>query len=186
MELHILKRKAEKKSEANRLRREGQIPAVIYHRSKEAETVSVSNDDFSAILRAVKQGHLPTTVFTLISEDKKSRKAILKDIQYNPTNYQVIHLDFEELMENVPVNVKVPVECIGIVDSIGIKLGGVLRQVIRHVRVNCLPKDIPNNFQLDVKEMEMADCKKVKDLNIPNNVRPLVNMNEVVAVIVKR
>lgn len=186
MELHIFKRKAEKKSEANKLRREGLIPAVIYHRSKPAETVSVSSVDFNAILRSIKQGRLPTTIFILKDEKKHERKAILKDIQYNPINYQVIHLDFEELMEKVPVNVKVPVECIGIVDSIGIKLGGVLRQVIRHVRINCLPENIPDHFQLDIKEMEIADCKKVKDLNIPNTVRPLVNLNEVVVVIAKR
>ena len=167
MQLETKKRSAERKSEAKRLRLDGEIPAVIYHHSKQAESVSISRDTFTSLLRQITPGRLPTTIFTLKDSENATRKAILKDIQYNPTNYNVIHLDFEELIENVPVNVKVPVECVGVVDSAGIKLGGVLRQVIRHVRVNCLPKDIPDYFQLDIKDMSISDKKRVKDLNIP-------------------
>lgn len=185
MDLKFKKRSAERKCEASRLRKDGQIPAVIYIRNKDGETISVERDVFTALLRTVQQGRLPTTIFTL-SDGHSKRKAILKDIQYNPINYEVIHLDFEELLDDVPVNVKVPVEFVGVADSPGIKLGGVLRHVIRHVRVNCLPKDIPNHFQVDVRDMAITDVKKVKDLNIPNTVRPLINLNEVIMVIAKR
>ncbi len=111
---------------------------------------------------------------------------ILKDIQYDPTNYSIIHLDFEELLDDVPVNVKVPIECTGVVDCTGVKLGGILRQVIRHLRVRCLPKDMPSFFQVDVKAMGIMDVKRLADLNIPQTVRPLADMNEVAVVIAKR
>ena len=185
MELHYKARSSERKCEANRLRKDGKIPAVIYNRNEPGETISIERDAFTSILRTIKQGRLPTTVFTLMGESSK-RRAILKDIQYNPVNYEVIHLDFEELVEDRPINVKVPVEFTGIADSAGLKLGGVLRQVIRHVRINCLPKDIPDHFQVDVRDMVMADVKRIKDLDIPKTVRPLVNMNEVIVVIAKR
>ncbi len=71
---------------------------------------------------------MPTTVFTL-SDGKKERRAIIKDIQYHLTTYHVSHIDFEELVDNVPVSVKVPVNCIGVADCMGIKFGGFLRQV---------------------------------------------------------
>lgn len=186
MKIHVIERKADKKSNVKNLRRSGQIPAVIYHRSKEAETVSLDSAEFSAHLRNVMPGRLSTTVFTLSGKNGTTRKAILKDIQYNPINYNVIHLDFEELIENLPVNVKVPIECTGIADCAGIKLGGFLRQVIRFVRVSCLPKDIPTNFEINVKDMSMYESKRVKDLVIPNTARPLAKMNEVVVVIAKR
>lgn len=185
MDLKFTKRAAERKCEANRLRKDGKIPAIVYIRNQPGETISVERDAFTSLLRNVKQGRLPTTIFTL-SDGTTKRKAILKDIQYNPVNYEVIHLDFEELVDGTPVNVKIPVEFTGIADSAGLKLGGVLRQVIRHVRVNCLPKDIPDHFQVDVRDMSITDVKKVKDLNIPQTVRPLVNLNEVIVVIAKR
>lgn len=186
MKLQTTARSANKKSEVNRLRREGFIPAVLYVKGKEGEVFAIKNDEFKSYLRTIKSGHLPTTVFSLVDEKGKTRKAIIKDIQYNITNYEVIHLDFEELLDDEKVNVKVPIECVGMVDCVGIKLGGVLRQVIRHVRVRCLPKDMPTYFELDIKELGIKQSKRLSDLAIPANVRPLAALNEVVAVIVKR
>lgn len=186
MKLQILKRSAESKSEAKKLRREGLIPAVIYLHGKAGENAAVNNAEFKALLRQIQPGRLSTQVFTLVGDDGKDRKAILKEIQYHVTTYDVIHLDFEELHDNIQVNVKVPIECVGMADCIGIKLGGVLRQVIRYLRVRCLPKDIPGTFVLDVKDMAERDSRRLSDLTIPNTVRPLANLNEVVAVIVKR
>lgn len=186
MELKFLKRQAERKSQAKTLRREGKIPAVIYHRSKEAEAVSVDTKEFTVLLRESLPGRLSTTAFSLVDDKGHKRTAILKDIQYNPVTYDVIHLDFEELIHDVTVNVKVPIECVGVADCAGIKLGGFLRQVKRHIRVNCLPKDIPTHFQIDVAAMNMYDSRRMKDLDLPKTLRPLDNLNEVVVVIAKR
>lgn len=186
MKLQTVSRAANKKNEVSRLRREGFIPAVLYVKGKEGETLAVKSNEFGSYLRQVRSGHLPTTVFTLVDQKGHERRAIIKDIQYNVTNYDVIHLDFEELVKDHKVSVKVPIECIGTVDCVGIKLGGVLRQVIRHVRVSCLPKDLPQFFELDVRELGIKQSKRLSDLSIPESVRPLGNLNEVVAVIVKR
>lgn len=185
MKLTVQKREAEKKSQAKSLRREGLIPAIIYVRNQAAETICLNAIEWSSLMRKVQSGRLSTTRFTLVMEGKE-RKVILKDIQYNPVTYEVIHLDFEQLLDQVPVNIKIPVECTGVVDCVGIKLGGFLRQVVRSIRVSCLPKDIPDFFPLNVKDMGIFDCKKVKDLNIPPALKPLVNLNEVVVVIAKR
>lgn len=186
MKLNTVPRGAHKKSEVAKLRREGYIPAVLYVKGKEGETLAINSSDYSAHLRHVKSGHLPTTVFTLVDGKGKERRAIIKDIQYDITSYNVKHLDFEELVNDQKINVKVPIECVGMADCAGIKLGGVLRQVIRHVRVRCLPKDIPTFFELDVRELGLRQTKRLEDLKIPSKVTPLVPLREVVAVIVKR
>lgn len=186
MKLQVSKRAADKKSESKALRRAGSIPAIIYGQGKAGEAIIISANEFSTLLRKVESGRLCTTVFELHEPKMTTRRAILKDIQYDPTNYSIVHLDFEELLEDVPVNVKIPIECTGIVDCTGVKLGGVLRQVIRYLRVRCLPKDMPSFFQIDVKSMGIMDVKRLADLNIPQTVRPLADMNEVAVVIAKR
>lgn len=186
MKLQTIKRTRDSKSEVKKLRREGFIPAVLYAKGQSGETVAVKANEFQSYLRHVKSGHLPTTVFTLVDDQGKERRVVIKDIQYQITTYAVTHLDFEELLADQKINVNIPIECIGMVDCIGIKLGGVLRQVIRHVRVRCLPKDIPTYFELDIRELGLKQTKRLRDLEIPKTVRPLVDMNEVVAVIVKR
>ncbi len=186
MKLTVSKRNSAKKSEAKKLRREGDIPAVIYSGGKEGEIITVKGNEFQKHLSHIKRGHLPTTVFTLVDGEGTERKAIIKDIQYHVTTYNIMHLDFEELHDDVLVNVKVPIEFLGAAECIGVKLGGVLRQVIRHLRVRCLPKNIPEGFGLDVRTLNMKDTIRLHDIDIPEGVRPMANMDEVVVVVAKR
>lgn len=186
MKLQVLKRGTLKKSEINKIRREGDIPAVLYVKGKETENILIKGAEFQSLLRTVAPGRLSTLVFTLVGENGKEHKAILKEIQYEPTSYRVQHLDFEELFSDQKVNVKVPIECTGVVDCVGVKLGGVLRQVIRTLRVRCLPKDIPNVLQVDVRNLALFESKRLKDLAIPESVMALADLNEVAVVVAKR
>ncbi len=186
MKLNIKKRNAEKQSDVNTLRREGFIPAVFYSKSRPTENVAVAKSEFDAFMRQLKTGRLATTKLTLILEGGQERQAIVKDIQYNVTTYNVIHLDFEELLADTKVRVNVPIECIGMADSPGVKLGGVLRQVIRSLRVECLPKDLPEDFKLNVSSLNMRESQRLKHIKLPAGIRPVVDLEEVAAVIVKR
>jgi large subunit ribosomal protein L25 len=186
MNLSYSKREAARKSESKKLRREGSIPAVIYSRGETAVNIVVETSVFTALLRKVIPGRLSTTVFNLTTEGGKPQRAILKEIQYEPTTYDVIHLDFIELFDDHKINVKVPIECVGGAECPGVKLGGVLRQVIRSFPVSCLPKDMPVVFQMDVRTMGMRDSRRLSDLDIPETLRPLVSLNEVAVAIVKR
>lgn len=186
MKLTVKPRVHERKSDAGRLRRAGQIPAVVYHKGQKGEVISVSESDFSAGLRELPQGRLATTVCQLQGEGNKAIKALVKEVQYHPVSYKVLHLDFEELKENVTVKVNVPLVVVGVIDSVGVKLGGMVRTVIRQLKVECLPKDIPAFIEVDVSAMNIGEVKKLSSLNIPNTVRPLMNLNSVAISMVKR
>jgi large subunit ribosomal protein L25 len=186
MKLKMIKRTAEKKTETKKLRREGYIPAVIYGKKADGENIAISSVELGAILRKIVPGRLSTAIFTLSEEKGKGRRAIIKDIQYNVTNYDVIHVDFEELSDETPVNLNVPIECIGAAEAPGVKLGGVLRQVIRQVRIRALPRDIPEYFELDVRDLNPQQSKKLSDISMPETIRPMEDMNKVVATVVKR
>ena len=185
MKLSLSKRKADKKSEKSLIRHRGNIPAVVYSKGKENHFISVDGNEFNAILRQIPKGHLPTTVIELEGEGL-SFKAIVKDIQYESTTYNVLHLDFLELQKETPVNVNVPIRCIGVEECPGIKLGGFLRQVMRHVRVNCLPKDMPKEVVVDVKDLGIKQTRRIKDVVVPQEVAPLAAREDVVVVIAKR
>jgi len=187
MNLQVGSRPGKNKTESKRLRREGNIPAVVYQRGKDSEKIFVKNSDFSSLLRGVQPGRLSTIIFKISDQNGQSYDAVLKEIQYHVTTYDVLHLDFEKLDEKTPVRVKVPIECTGTVDCVGVKLGGVVRNVIRQLPVECLPKDIPEVLQLNVKDLNLGESLRLRDLDIPQTLRPLTeNMNEVVVVIVKR
>ncbi len=183
--LTVQVRPSTKKSDTKQIRREGKIPAILYSAGQPNVQLIVSADEMGAVLRQMKPGHLGTTIFHL-KLDGKERRAIIKDIQYQLTTYNVSHIDFEELFEDVPVSVKVPIQCIGVADCAGVKLGGFLRQIIRHVRVECLPKQIPSHFAVDVQDLGVKQSRKLSDVVIPQGVKPLAKMDEVVVVVSKR
>lgn len=184
MKLSYKPRVHEKKSDAAKLRRAGEIPAIVYNKEKTGagEVISILSSEFATHMRHVPAGRLSTTVFTL--GDK--RRVLVKDIQYFPVDYSVMHIDFVELDDKLPVKVKVPIAIVGEADSVGLKLGGVVQVNIRSVKVECLPKDIPACFTVDVKNMNIGEALKLSELGMPNSVRPLMNLNSVAVSMVKK
>lgn len=185
MELTLAKRAIEKKAETKKIRREGNIPAILYSKGKEGVNGIVNGVEFQKALNKLEPNTVSAHVFTLKHEGK-SIKAIIKDIQYDITTYKVIHLDFEELHNTIPVTLKVPVVLTNAVECAGVKLGGILRQVVRNVKVRCLPKDIPAQFDLDVGELLLGQTIKLNKIEIPKGVHPISKLNEVAAVVARR
>lgn len=186
IDIQISERSAKTKGEAKRLRREKHIPICIYSKGEHAETASLGTVEFENVLRHMTPGFLPSTVFMLTDAKSKKRRAIVKDIQYKPTTYEVLHLDFQELHDNIMVDVKVPIECLNQPDCVGVKAGGFLRVLMRHVKVRCLPRNIPEHFEIDVKDLGLNENRRVADLVIPPGVTPLVKPTEVVVGVLKR
>lgn len=187
MKLVVKPRFSQKKSDVKQIRRAGDIPAVMYSLKKESASLIVNGQEFGTAMRQVQSGYLPTTIFTL-NDGVNECKAIVKEIQYHVTTYQVLHIDFEELIDDVAVTVKVPVNCIGAIDCVGLKLGGVMRQVMRHVKIKCHPKHIPTKFDVDVKNANIGDSLRVKDLQgvKRDGTTILAKDNDAVVVIAKR
>ena len=185
MKLAIFERKTLKKGETKRIRREGGIPALLYGASKAVRHIYVQGAEFQALLRHIPAGTLATTVFEL-GDGAEPIAAIVKDIHYHVVDYSIQHLDFLLLDKNVPVTVNVPIQVVGTAECPGIKLGGNLRQVVRTLKVRCLPAHIPSAFQLDVGLMQMAESKRLSDIALPSTLRSLAEMREVVVVIAKQ
>lgn len=181
MKLTVSKRSSDKKSELTTIRVNGDIPAVLYAKEKKNENIVISGPEFAAAMRKMEQGHLPTTVFEL-----DGKKALVKEVQYHKTSYRIVHLDFQLLNDKEEVDVNVPINYVGVADCVGIKLGGFLRQVRRHVRVRCLPKDMPKCFEVDVRDMNIGQVRKAKDIGMGEKMRSLFPLNEVVVTIAKR
>lgn len=185
MKIKMLKRITSKKSESNKIRREGNIPAVIYSSGKPNEMITIDGVDFKEALRKMINGRLATTKFVLV-DGSNEVSAIVKEIQYHPTTYQILHLDFERLHAGVPVTLNVPIEFSGVADCTGIKLGGFLRTVLRSVKVSCVPEKIPAVFEIDVRQLAIGQSERLSSIQMPEGVRPLTSLKEVAVVIAKR
>lgn len=182
MKLSVFERK---KGGVNQLRREGKVPAIVYGQKVAGEMISVQKEEILAILRNMESGLLGTTVFEL-QHGKTARKAIVKEIQYQVATYEIEHIDFLLLDDAIPVTINVPIQVIGVGECAGIKLGGFLRQPVRTMKVSCLPKQIPSAFQVDVKDLDLLQSKRLSDIALPQGVKPLSRLTEVAVVVAKK
>lgn len=183
--LAVKARTGNKKSELKNIRRENGIPAVLYSPDGECKNITISAVEYEAATRSILQGRLATTKFELDLGDKKI-PALVKDVQYDLTNYKVIHIDFMQLEPKRPVKLKVPIDCLGVAESAGVKLGGFFNQVLRFVTARCLPGEIPACLEIDVRNMGIGQSKRLAEIELPKGLKLLVKPEEVVAVIAKR
>jgi len=155
------------------VRRNGEIPAVLYG-LKDNLSFSVCADNLKDILTAKGQNAL----LDLNLEGNKKRKVILKEFQSHPLKERWVHVDFLEVDVAKTVKVNVDVHLIG--KSAGEKMGGLVNQVLKSIHVECLPVDIPQSVDLDVTAVELGQVLHVSDLSLPDKVKILHQPNEAV------
>lgn len=185
MKLSYFLRTAGKKGDVKKLRREGKIPAVLYGSGLSPQPIFVKKEEVEEHLRHMKQGLLSTTLFDLY-DGNKVNKVLIKEVQYHRSTYAIEHIDFFLINDQLLVTVNVPIQLGGVADCAGVKLGGFVRQAIRSLKVSCLVKDIPQEFTIDVRDMQIAQSKRLSDIAIPTGIRPIAKLNEVAVVISKK
>ena len=155
------------------VRRNGEIPAVLYG-LQDNLTFSVCPKNLKDILTAKGQKAL----IDLNLEGNKERKVILKEFQSHPLKEVWVHVDFLEVDIAKTVKVSVDVHLIG--KSAGEKMGGLVNQVLKFIHVECLPADIPQSVDLDIASVELGQVLHVSDLSLPDKVKILNLPNEAV------
>jgi large subunit ribosomal protein L25 len=172
----------EKGKNANRrLRRSERVPGVVYGLDKPPFLVSVSPRRLREIL-TLESGR--NTIFTLklVGEDK-TRAAMIKELQRDPVSEDVLHVDFIRLDLDRRLTVSVPVRLVEV--PTGVKNeGGVLDFILREVEVECLPKNIPEQVEVDVSELHVNQNVAVSDIPVSEGVRILDDPASVIAVVV--
>jgi large subunit ribosomal protein L25 len=165
------------KNDARRLRRSGQIPAVLYGAGLEPKTVAVDPKQIRRILNS-ETGH--NSIFDLaVAGDSDSGKAMIVDWQFEPIKGALLHVDLKRIAMDQLLRVSVPVVLKG--EAPGVKLqGGILEQVLREIEIECLPADIPGHIDADVSSLNFGDSIRVSDLPKSDKVKILTDEGQTV------
>jgi large subunit ribosomal protein L25 len=168
------------KNEARRTRRSGLIPAVVYGAFKDAVSVTVNPKDISKIIHS-KTGH--NSIFDLDIAGIEKTPVMVADEQYDPIKSNLLHIDLRRIDLTRKLRVSVPIHTTG--DAKGVKQqGGVLDVVTRQVEIECVPDDIPNQFDVDVTELMIGNAIRVSELPVKEGVRVLTSGEAVIAHVV--
>ncbi|HUU15485.1 MAG TPA: 50S ribosomal protein L25 [Terriglobia bacterium] len=168
------------KNPARRMRRAGQIPAVVYGGGGPAIPVAVDPKKISAILHS-EAGH--NAIFTLEIRGKAPARVMLRDWQVDPIHGGLLHVDMVRVARDTRLKVRVPIHVTG--EPKGVKVqGGIFEFLLREVTVECLPDEIPDFVTIDVTELLIGKNLRVSDLPLGPNIKVLSDPTRVVAHVV--
>ena len=148
------------KAAVKSLRKNGEVPCVLYGNS-------VENIHFSVTARSIKDLiYTPDSYIVAITIEGKKYLSVLHEIQFHPVTDQVLHLDFLAADESHPVMIAVPVVIEGV--SEGVKAGGKLIVSSRKLQVKGLIKDLPDTLTVDINDLKLGKAILAGDLQYPN------------------
>ncbi len=156
-------RVANGKKGAKAIRKEGCVPCNLYGEVKGedglpvAECFAVNENDLRNLI------YTPDIYVVNLDINGKSRKAVMKELQFHPVTDRVLHIDFYEVSEQKPIIFEVPIKLIGLAE--GVKAGGKLVANVRKLKVRAPYTQIPERLDIDVTNLNLGKTIKVEELH---------------------
>lgn len=154
------------KGASRRLRRTGQVPAIVYGGHRDPEMISVSH---SELLRHLNNEAFYSHILDLQVGDAKT-KVVLKDMQRHPAKPFILHVDFQRVSADEKIRMVVPLHFENEHQAKGVKLGGRVSHAITEIEISCLPKDLPEFIGIDMTEMDVGDILHISEIPLPPGV----------------
>lgn len=152
---------------SRRLRREGQIPAVVYGEQQQALAISV---DHKTLFYALEKESFHTALLNL-SIDGQEHTVIVRDFQMHPFRRQVQHIDFQLVDTGKPLRIRLPLHIINAEKSQAVKLqSGRVSLLTTTVDVLVNPQNIPAALELDCENVVAGDILHLSDIVYPEGV----------------
>lgn len=146
------------------LRRQGKIPAVIYEGGKESQLVAGPAVTLTRVWYIAGR-HQPVELYV----GKENHLAMIKTADLDPVTHQLRHLEFHAINRNQKVEAEIPVHLGEDVPAERMSL--TVLKVLENVRVEALPSDLPEAFELDGTKLNaIGDRLTVADITVPKGV----------------
>lgn len=167
------------KGAARAVRRENQVPAVIYGANKEPVLISLAHNE---LIKELNKGGFYTKICD-IKTGKDSHKVLARDIQFHPVSDMPQHIDFLRVTEKTKIVVNVPTSFVNEKESEGLNRGGILNVVRHDMEVLASAASIPETIEFDLSGMEIGDSLHLQDAKLPSGVTLTTEENFTVATV---
>jgi large subunit ribosomal protein L25 len=170
------------------------VPAIIYGAGRPARSISF---DHNKVIKQLENESFYSSVLT-IKVGEKSQAVILKDLQRHPAKRQIMHMDFQRIVEDEVIRMTVPIHFLNEDIAVGVKQGGgKVGRLMTEVEVVCLPKYLPEYLEIDIADLELDELRYISDLTLPEGVeipalaqgeeanRPIVSIHIIKEVVIE-
>src|SRR5262245_52272897 len=164
------------KNANRRLRAAGKVAGVVYGLELPPQKVQLERRSIVTMLR---EGATENSIFLLRMTGSDDHHTMIRELQVDPIDRRILHIDFQRIDLTERVTVRVAVEIVGVPEGVKNE-GGLLDFVTREVEVECLPTEIPDKLTLDVSALHVGQHSEAKDLVLPEGVTLADEPNRVI------
>ena len=148
------------KGAARRIRAAGMIPGNVYGHGAEPMAIQADELQFRALISKISTEN---TLIDLRVGDEKPKSVLIREVQRHPYRPVILHVDFFEITAGEKIRVSVPVRLEG--NPIGVRNGGILQVIRYELEIECLPREIPSAFEVDISEMTIGDSLHIGEID---------------------
>jgi large subunit ribosomal protein L25 len=184
-EINANQREVKGSSASRRLLRSGRVPGILYGGSAAPQMVDF---DHNELYQALRKEAFHSSVIDMIVAGTR-QMCLLRDVQMHPYKLQIKHVDFQRIDADRKIHQKVPLHFVNAEIAPAVKLhGGMIQHVMTELDVKCLPKDLPEFIEVDLRNVDGSQPLHVSELKLPAGVEAVPHGSEdpVVAAVVMR
>jgi len=163
-------RTTQTRGQINTLRKNGEVPGIIYGGESANEKISLIKKDVKNLID--KENFLSNVIS--INIDGKDQQVLPRDIAFDAVSDEPIHIDFLRIVKDAKIILEIPVKFINHELSPGLKRGGVLNIVRRKVELRCPTENIPRELTVDLNGLDIGSSIKISSINLPENITPTI------------
>ncbi|MDA7877363.1 50S ribosomal protein L25 [Akkermansiaceae bacterium] len=160
------------------MRREGQLPSVIYGKGTENVNIKVDTKILTDMLAHSASANI---IVDLDVEGSGTQTAFIQSTQKDALTGALLHADFLAVDDSTVINASLPVVLHG--EPAGVKNGGLLEQMIHTLDIACSPKSLPESIDADVEALEIGESLTIGGLKLPEGVTTVVAEDVLIAIV---
>jgi large subunit ribosomal protein L25 len=169
---------------SRRMRRAGRVPGILYGGKQQAQTIELDHNTLYHLLK-LEAFHASILNMNL---DGKKQQVLLREVHMHPFKMQVMHVDFQRVAKDKKIHTRVPLHFLNADIAPGVKVGGgIVSHVMNEVEISCLPADLPEFIEVDLKDLALGHSVHLSELKFPKGAEStaLVRGNDAVVATVQ-
>jgi large subunit ribosomal protein L25 len=175
IEISAMKRGAQGTGASRRLRRAGRVPGIVYGGQDAPVNIDI---DHGELFQAARKEAFHASIITL-KLDGQSQQVLLRALNMHPFRLEVQHVDFQRVLADRKIHMRVPLHFSGQENSPAVKVSNAqVNHVMNDLDISCLPADLPEFISVDLSGLTVGHSVHVKDLTFPKGVEPVLHRGE--------
>lgn len=171
---NLVLNKREKNISCRKERKNGFVPGIMYGKNMQNFLFEVGDIEVNREIDKIGEHGI---VNVLINGQNK--EALLKEVQRDPVNRKIIHLDLQEISQMDKIKTNIPITFVN--EGMVSKNGGIVQKEKNSIKVECSANNLPKSINVDLNDLNFKNVLRISDVEFSEDLIVIDDLNSVIA-----